>query len=678
MDKKVKHSKKGALNDNSFDKNKIFEEKTEDNLDSQFAKTECELINNYIDLNNQALNFLNQNQFSKALSLYERALLVADSLNDDFKKNETECNKGIMYFNLNNIKKAIELLQQSFNYFFKICSNGNNKNDIKNLTLLCKSGCNLCMCKIVLAYNKDDCINIINSIINVISQQEDSNTQMFCVKYLNNILFKENSLLSINNNNLSHHLINNNIEANQLNSPEEINDEYNKINELYSHSFFNFIVTNKYEPWINTLNLLNQKMNELNDNSGKINILFNKQMAICLKCLEDNENNNIILNNYSELNNAKSKLSTLIQNLSQANDVNKIIYNYSTNIDNGAKINEDEINNIIYEYKTKLTIIREIYNILSSFESKLNGNMIYNGNGNNNEKNSDLGINGIYFLNSYLNYTKKYFEKNLEDENLKNNLINNIETALDAINNPQNSGLDFSNINIFSLDPQLADYYDTFLAKANDKNTTSTSSNNKPIKTRKKLKNKKKDLLNDFFENAYEHIYNGEVLTKINFGNNQTKKYYFQVENKIDHLQYFVSKNTIKTIKNQYDFDNILKVKIGMFTKNVIKKSNNLDIIKKNKKSPYRFMSFIFSNDFNKKTLDIVFEDGKSAKKWFYGLYYYFVISKRTYKICSCTNYLLFRIKSKMINKMNLDNEKIKDKSFAYYIKKYFNKYKKK
>ena len=31
-----------------------------------------------------------------------------------------------------------------------------------------------------------------------------------------------------------------------------------------------------------------------------------------------------------------------------------------------------------------------------------------------------------------------------------------------------------------------------------------------------------------------------------------------------------------------------------------------------------------------------------------------------------------------MINKMNLDNEKIKDKSFAYYIKKYFNKYKKK
>ena len=139
--------------------------------------------------------------------------------------------------------------------------------------------------------------------------------------------------------------------------------------------------------------------------------------------------------------------------------------------------------------------------------------------------------------------------------------------------------------------------------------------------------------MNDFFENAYEHIYNGEVLTKINFGNNQTKKYYFQVENKIDHLQYFVSKNTIKTIKNQYDFDNILKVKIGL---------------------------------------------GKSAKKWFYGLYYYFVISKRTYKICSCTNYLLFRIKSKMINKMNLDNEKIKDKSFAYYIKKYFNKYKKK
>ena len=65
---------------------------------------------------------------------------------------------------------------------------------------------------------------------------------------MNNILFKETSLLSIyNNKNLSQHLINNNINPNQLNSLEEINDESNKIVELYSHSFFNFIFINKYK-----------------------------------------------------------------------------------------------------------------------------------------------------------------------------------------------------------------------------------------------------------------------------------------------------------------------------------------------------------------------------------------------------------------------------------------------
>ena len=132
MDKKVKHSKKGESNNISFDKNKLFKETPENDLDFQLYKTECEHINNYINLNNQALNLVEQNQFLNALSLYERALMVAEALNDDFKKNETECNKGIVYFHLNDIKKAIELLEQSFNYFFKICNDGNNANDIKN------------------------------------------------------------------------------------------------------------------------------------------------------------------------------------------------------------------------------------------------------------------------------------------------------------------------------------------------------------------------------------------------------------------------------------------------------------------------------------------------------------------------------------------------------------------
>ena len=104
-------------------------------------------------------------------------------------------------------------------------------------------------------------------------------------------------------------------------------------------------------------------------------------------------------------------------------------------------------------------------------------------------------------------------------------------------------------------------------------------------------------------------------------------------------------------------------------------KLNNLKINKEYKNTPYKFISFIIENDSKRKTLDLVFNDEKSAIKWFYGLNYYCHISERPYKICSCTNYLLFKIKSKVINKLHSDINNIKNKSFAYYMKKYVNKF---
>ena len=84
-------------------------------------------------------------------------------IKSDIRKIDREFNKG-------DIKKAIELLQSCYNYFYKICCEENNNIDIKNLTLLCKAGANLCMCKITLLNDKDDCINltffIYNNMIN--------------------------------------------------------------------------------------------------------------------------------------------------------------------------------------------------------------------------------------------------------------------------------------------------------------------------------------------------------------------------------------------------------------------------------------------------------------------------------------------------------------------------------
>ena len=691
------------------------------NIDLENSLNSCILINQYIDLNSKALNHLSKSQASKALSCYQKALSIANQLNDNFKRKESECNIGITYYHLNDIKKAMELLQSCYNYFYKICCEENNNIDIKNLTLLCKAGANLGMCKITLLNDKDDCINLIKDIINIISQEDDINNRIFCLKYLCNILFNVNSLVPINENILSNYLDDNEEEYEDDNQTRE--DEMNKINQLFYELFFNFIATNDIDTWINSLDKIYQKMEKLNYKSGMIKILLNKLLAKCLKYSENNEENNN-LNNEQEYNDAQLKLLCLIKSINQANKRNKEQDDDFNDNEEGDDIDSDKINSMINEYRYKLSIIREIYEILSSFENKINNNnqnneiinqnYLNNNIKNNNKysknynlKNMNYNPNNEYLLKLLLKYTMNYFENNIEDPNVKNDLINNIKKALDSIDNPQVSGLDFSNINMPSLDSDLSDNLSNIFTNLENINLRSKFRDfiyklrsyekkeiyipkvsnklklvnpiisNKVEKEQIKPKNTKKIssvVKNDFLEEAYTYIYNGEMIDKINFKTMGTIEHYFQIENKTDKLQYFLTRKAKKP-KKEFDFDSIIKVKVGIYTLNVKKKLNIIDITKKNKDYPYRFMSFIFDNNKSGPTLDLVFKKSFRAKKWFYGLYKYFEISQRPYKICSCTNYILFRIRCKIFKKLNLDMNEMKKKKFslAKCIMKYFN-----
>ena len=677
-------------------------------MDIQNSIYSCEFINKYIELNNQAMLLMKEGKFNEALKYFENASSIAEKLNDYYKINESKCNIGIIYFQLNYIKEAVNLFQNSFNYFYNCCSNKNHKNDIKYLTMLCKSGANLCMCKILFFNGNDEDEDnpkyLINDIINIIIQEEDLNLQIFCVKYLNDILFNVNILMPINNNILESYINENNIDTNQLNSDEEIKEEIDKIDKLYKESFFNFIATNEYEPWINALDIIYQKMEELNYTSEMNIILFNKQIAICLKYLESIGDYNK-LNNNPEWIDSKKKLLELFQ----VNFNYKIKKKYSNNEENNTNIDEELINNIINDYQNKLFIIREIYNILLNFKSQINKNYSLNEKEDNNiinmnyynnnikinnnyeEEDFNFNFNSEYFLKISLIYAKKYFENNIEDYDLKNQFINNINIALDALDKPQISGLDLSNINLSSIDPELYEHFcnifrnmfKSYHLRSKFRNLVEKALNyinnnsNKKLKSGKKNKVIKKNFidnkLEDFFERAYQHIYNGQYICKINFRNNQIKEHYFQIENKNDSLQYFEGEK--ETAKKEFYLDDLLKVKIGFETNNVINKVNKLSLCNKYKNEPYKFISFIFDNAQNSRTLDLMLTEENDAKNWFYGLNYYFHISKRPYKICSCTNYIRFRIKNKIINKLKLDIEDIKNETFVYYILKYFNRY---
>ena len=487
------------------DNNKSFKNEEIDiyPINSEYSKKElqnyyniCELINEYIDINNKAIELQLENKPLKALPLFERASTIAEQLDDDFKKKESECNKGIIYFHLNKIKEAINLIQTSFDYFYSLCKKGNHKNSIQNLILLCKSGANLCMCKILLSFDKDNCINLINDIINIICQEEDLNKQKFCITYLINSLFEVNSLLSFNNNALSDYLKEDFIDINQLKTYEETNEELNKISQLYYESFYNFISTQEIDPWIYALDIIYKKMKKMKDNFRIINCLFHHELAIILKYENNKEENN------PELNEAKLKLSSLIKSLRQINYNNEII-NDINELENDTEINEEEINNIMNEYRYKLEIIREIYETIHYFEKNIEQNKIQGDNIVNNdylnknikgypEDNIGFNLNSKYYLNLLLNNTKSYFEENVEDQNFKNKLTNNIETALNSINNPQNSGLDFSNINLFSLDPELSNYlYNKLSEKKIEESKKDENSNSiKPLKSPKNKINK--------------------------------------------------------------------------------------------------------------------------------------------------------------------------------------------
>ena len=215
------------------------------------AINKFELINKYINLNKEGTLFFHENNHSKSLSCFNEALTIAEELNDDFKINESRCNLGIIYFELNNFKKASELLSPCYNSINILITLGKGNNSLQNLILLCKSGCNLCICKCIEDYEKNESISIINNIIFIISKENDINTQIYCAKYIIRSLFKVDSLLSQNNN-----------DSLSYSDYDEDQEETNKLIKLLMESFVEFVSTQKFETWIFSLNNIYKKWNK--------------------------------------------------------------------------------------------------------------------------------------------------------------------------------------------------------------------------------------------------------------------------------------------------------------------------------------------------------------------------------------------------------------------------------
>ena len=668
-------------------------------------------LHDYIELINQGSSLTLQLKFTEALTIYQKALSIAEKLRDEYKKNESKCNIGIINFYLGNLNEAIIFIQNCYNHFNSICTFEKGMNNIKNLSFLCKSGANLCMCQLTMNSQYNNCISIIKNIIDIISKEENLYKILFCVKYLNNILFRVNSLV-VNKNNYFNKfdMFENNYEEIKNNFILNEN-EYNSINQLFIESFDYFIETYKIEPWIKSLNIIYQKMQKLNDNQGLIYILLNQILATCLKYSNENENINNNFDNYYdnndnvEINEAKQKLEKLLIGVAEDNSIynNEINMNNNSIINSNNKINfiinEDDINNIIEDYKSKIFVIRKIYQIIYSFEEQLDGkfeenkkfekinsnifglnNIIENKNifkSNNfnsyNIRYIKLNINSEFYLKLLLNYSIFYFQENIKDMNLKYNLISDTNMALKLINSKK---IDISKFDMSEFDPEISESLSLLLNdffKIYRKNKLNQIFNKfkvqKIMKKKKEIKINVEPKLKLFFEKQYLYIFKGENIQKINYHSTGIKEHFYQIDYENDLFESF-SKNPNKLRpKKTYKFDDIKKIVIGFKTKNVKNKLKNLKSLKDIKKKPYCFISLVLT----KRTIDLVFMKENSVKNWFYGFFHYFQMSDRKYKIVSCTNNILFRIKCKMINKINGNIKKLNKQSFCSCLLNYFN-----
>ena len=641
-------------------------------------------LHDYSKLNNEGSLLIINNKFPEALEKYEKSLELSSKMKDDLKKNESKCNIGISYFYLGQMNESINYIHQCYDYIYSLCSIEAGNNNIKNLYLLCKSGANLCMCLLTINTQNDNSLKIINNIIKLISNEEDINKQIICITYLNNILFRVNSLtndhIKLSNNNI----LNYNNDEKFNNNLANVNEEqHQKINKLFTESFDNFIATQKLEPWIKSLNKLSKLINESNDNSGLIYIIFNKQMAICLKNDSEFNQNQSNSSNNKEINEAKIKLISLLQDINKENSNDKNNKNgnigYKINMEEeNNEIDEEYINILIEDYKLKISLIRKIYQILYSFEKKLNSNLLEVENDNNNfiyqsnnkSQNNDnfvINVNNEIYLILLLKYAINYFNQNIKDNQLKNNLIKDVNNTLDLIYAKK---IDLSKLNLSLLEPQISQSLISLLKELfyiYRKKKLKKYFRKFKLKTKKNKKKTNDKILDNFFETFYLFIYRGEIIRKINFHSTRTKDHFYQIDNENDLFESFHKDGKSKKPIKVYDFDDILKVVVGFKTKNIIKKVNKLDNIQK-KDKPYYFLSLVL----RRRTIDLYFSKEESAKNWFYGLFHYFNISGRSYKINSCTNYILFRLKCKMINKLEENIKNINDLKFSSCIIQYF------
>ena len=652
------------------------------------------LESDYVQKNISAFRYIRNRDYTRASEAYKECLLLSNKLGNSFKIKDSLCNYGVSLYYCGNFEEAVNNLENAFNKLTnKDINYIHNKTDFLSIQLSIKIISNLIVLYLCLN-NFNNAMIMIEHLTNILKNFDFiPNLQLNLIKNINYIFFRIESLV--------------NLDECLGGLPR---DAHHQVIIRIMKGFHSYLKNNNIDIWINCLNSEIDNLKNLKDYNGIILALTNIQTGNYIKgkenmninlvnnsknkfweilrAINNNLNNNNDNNEFSEedidkalmLIKDKMNIAIKIYNLLYDKEMNILNNNDNSNLNfnNNFRLNKTHTNNNFYPMNNHSNNSYSPNN--SSYSSKYyhnntdrtmnNNNNFYNNKYNNNNNNNIMqvsnpnntgnnNLNTVFFTKLLLKYALKYIKKNINNPSLEKQLCSHIEFTLKFLDNDE---LDISYLKLSDLSPEIAKSLELLfmnLLKIYERRVLSKYFNRYKRVINKIIRRERNIALNKMLERNFMSLKTGEVLMKINYNSKDTKMHHYLLDAKNNCISVF-NKSGGSEPESEIYFKNIIKILYGIKTTNLIKKIKNLP----NSDQPYLYMSFLLRN----RSVDLSFSE-KNVKKWFYGLYYYLINTNRSYKISSCTNFMLNRIKMKINYSLNNIGENKSEGESDYKIK---------
>ena len=650
------------------------------------------LESDYVQKNISAFRYIRNRDYTRASEAYKECLILSNKLGNSFKIKDSLCNYGVSLYYCGNFEEAVNNLENAFNKLTnKDINYIHNKTDFLSIQLSIKIISNLIVLYLCLN-NFNNAMIMIEHLTNILKNFDFiPNLQLNLIKNINYIFFRIESLV--------------NLDECLGGLPR---DAHHQVIIRIMKGFHSYLKNNNIDVWINCLNSEIDNLKNLKDYNGIILALTNIQSGNYIKgkenmntnlvnnsknkfweilrAINNNLNNNNDNNEFSEedidkalmLIKDKMNIAIKIYNLLYDKEMNILNNNDNSNLNfnNNFRLNKTHTNNNFYPMNNHSNNSYSPNN--SSYSSKYyhnntdrtmnNNNNLYNNKYNNNNNimqvsnpnnTGNNNLNTVFFTKLLLKYALKYIKKNINNPSLEKQLCSHIEFTLKFLDNDE---LDISYLKLSDLSPEIAKSLELLfmnLLKIYERRVLSKYFNRYKRVINKIIRRERNIALNKMLERNFMSLKTGEVLMKINYNSKDTKMHHYLLDAKNNCISVF-NKSGGSEPESEIYFKNIIKILYGIKTTNLIKKIKNLP----NSDQPYLYMSFLLRN----RSIDLSFSE-KNVKKWFYGLYYYLINTNRSYKISSCTNFMLNRIKMKINYSLNNIGENKSEGENDYKIK---------